>query len=71
MRQHAELTSRAYQLGEAGLPEVLVARRMALESELTAMTAQLDAQESRYRLLLDAHRLWPMDPGEAANGNVH
>jgi len=71
MRQHAELTARAYQLGEAGLPEVLVARRMALESELAAMTAQLDAQESRYRLLLDAHRLWPLDPAEGADGHVH
>ena len=64
-------TTRAYQLGETGLSEVLIARRMALESELAAMTAQLDAQESRYRLLLDAHRLWPLDPAEGADGHVH
>ena len=71
MRQHAELTTRAYQLGETGLSEVLVARRMALESELSALMAQLDAQESRYRLLLDAHRLWPLDPAEGTDGHVH
>ena len=71
MRQHAELTARAYQLGETGLPEVLVARRMALESELAAMTAQLDAQESRYRLLLDAYLLWPLDPAEGADARAH
>jgi len=23
--------------------------------------AQLDASEARYRLLLDAHQLWPLD----------
>ena len=62
MRVHAELTARAYQLGETGLPEVLIARRMALESTLSALGAQLDAQESRYRLLLDAHELWPLEP---------
>ena len=71
MRQHAELTARAYQLGETGLPEVLVARRMALESQLMAMTARLDAQESRYRLLLDAYQLWPLEPAGDAEGSSH
>ena len=64
MRVNAELTARAYQLGETGLPEVLIARRMALESDLSMLTAQFDAQQSRYVLLLDAHELWPMDPHE-------
>lgn len=61
MQANADLMSRAYSLGEAGLPEVLLARRQALEAGLNAVLAQVDAAESRYRLLLDAHQLWPLD----------
>lgn len=61
MQASADLMSRAYSLGEAGLPEVLLARRQALEAGLSAVLAQVDAAESRYRLLLDAHQLWPLD----------
>lgn len=61
IRQNAELVARAYQLGESSLSETLTARRIALESTLTETTAQLDANEARYRLLLDAHQLWPLD----------
>lgn len=60
----SELAARAYALGEHGLVEVLLARRQALEAKLDAALAQIDANEARYRLLLDAHQLWPLDPDE-------
>lgn len=60
----SELASRAYALGEAALSDVLVARRQALEANLSAALAQLDANEARYRLLLDSHLLWPIDADE-------
>ncbi len=56
----AELVARGYALGEGGLSEVLIARRLAIESRLAATAAQLEAGEAHYRLLLDSHRLWPM-----------
>jgi len=64
MRANADLMTRAYSLGEMSLSEVLMARRQALEAGLTATLAQLEAAESRYRLLLDAHQLWPLDDHE-------
>lgn len=70
MQQHAQLVARAYQLGESGMPEMLTARRLMLEAQLAAVAAQLEAQESRYRLLLDAHRLWPLDADEADDGHA-
>ena len=73
MQRNAELMTRAYSLGEMGLPEVLLARRQALEAGLAAALAQLNARESRYRLLLDAHQLWPLDKdeGEADTEHTH
>lgn len=61
IRQNAELFTRAYGLGENSLSDTLTARRLALESSLAESMAQLDANEARYRLLLDAHQLWPLD----------
>jgi len=57
----AEMTARAYQLGEGSLSDLLTARRLANEAQLASRLAQLDALELRYRLLLDAHRLWDLD----------
>lgn len=71
MRSNAELMARAYALGEMGLPEVLTARRQALEANLAAALARLDAAETRYRLLLDAHQLWPLDADEEGEGHAH
>ncbi|BAN35724.1 outer membrane efflux protein [Sulfuricella denitrificans skB26] len=71
MRGNAELMARAYSLGEMGLPEVLTARRQALEANLAAALARLDAAETRYRLLLDAHQLWPLDADEEDEGHAH
>ncbi len=67
VHENAELVARAYSLGESSLTDVLNARRLALESGLAASLAQLDANEGRYRLLLDAHLLWPLDE-QRANG---
>jgi len=57
----AEMTARAYQLGDGSLNDLLAARRLANEAQLAAQLAQLEALESRYRLLLDAHQLWDLD----------
>ena len=60
IRSNAELVAKAYSLGENNLSDSLIARRFALESSLAENLAQLDANEARYRLLLDAHQLWPL-----------
>lgn len=58
--RHADLAARAHELGELGLSEVLLARRQALEARLAAEQSRLAANEAIARLLLDAHRLWPL-----------
>ncbi|MCD6679243.1 MAG: TolC family protein [Burkholderiaceae bacterium] len=60
----AERVARARELGEADLAEVLRARRLALDAALRAQGVQVDALESRARLLLDAHQLWDFEPEE-------
>ncbi|MDD5331054.1 MAG: transporter, partial [Sulfuricella sp.] len=71
MNANAELMARAYALGEMGLTDVLAARRQALEANLNATLARLEAAEARYRLLLDAHQLWPLEADEENEGLVH
>lgn len=61
LSQAADMTARAYQLGEGSLNDLLAARRLANEAQLAARVAQLEALELRYRLLLDAHRLWALE----------
>jgi outer membrane protein TolC len=58
IRRNAELVSLAYTQGESSLSDSLTARRIALESSLVEHLAQLDANEARYRLMLDTHQLW-------------
>jgi outer membrane protein TolC len=58
---NAQLVSKAYSLGEGSLTDSLAAQRYALDATLTEALAQLDANESRYRLLLDSHQLWTQD----------
>lgn len=70
LHQNAELVARAYSLGESSLGETLTARRQALESSLSEHLARLDANEARYRLLLDAHQLWA-DPDHHEDGGGH
>jgi len=67
IRVNTELVGKAYSLGESSLSDNLIARRFALESSLAENLAQLDANEARYRLLLDAHQLWPL----GNNGDEH
>lgn len=61
LQRNAELAGRAYALGEVNLADVIAARRIAVEARLAATLARLDAAEARYRLMLDAHELWPID----------
>ncbi len=67
----AELTERAWQLGEGTLAETLAARRLAHDARLAARLAGLDASEARYRLLLDAHQLWPVDMDDEHGDHDH
>jgi len=69
IRSNAELVAKAYSLGESSLSDSLIARRFALESSLAENLAQLDANEARYRLLLDAHQLWPLDNEDEHHAN--
>jgi len=61
LSQAAEMTARAYQLGEGSQNDLLAARRLANEAQLSARLLQLDALELHYRLRLDAHQLWDLD----------
>ena len=71
LTQSADLTERAWQLGEGSLAETLTARRLAHEARLAARLAGLDASEARYRLLLDAHQLWPLDMDDNDGDHDH
>jgi outer membrane protein TolC len=71
LRKNAELVTRAYNLGESNLSDTLTARRLALESTLAENITQLDANESNYRLQLDAHQLWAMDENNENTPGPH
>jgi hypothetical protein len=58
MQRNAELMARSWQLREASLSDVVLARRLAVEASLQAILAQMEADETRYRLLIEAHVLW-------------
>lgn len=60
MGRNEEKIARAYALGEMNLNDLLLARRQGMEARLTASLARLEAAETRYRLLLDTHQLWPL-----------
>lgn len=70
MADNAALLDRAWRLGEGQFGELQIARRQAIEARLAAVQAQLEANEARYRVLLDAHALWDLDGEEegAADG---
>jgi outer membrane protein TolC len=61
MDENAGLLEKAWRLGEGQFIELQAARRQANEARLGAAQARLDANEARYRLLLDAHELWELD----------
>ncbi len=66
MADNAALLDKAWRLGEGQFTELQLARRQAIDARLAAVQAQLDANEARYRVLLDAHELWPSDEEEDA-----
>lgn len=57
-QEAARLSSRAFELGEGTMTEVLVSRRAVLDATLAERNAWIDALEAHARLLLDAHQLW-------------
>ncbi|MDP1646208.1 MAG: TolC family protein [Thiobacillus sp.] len=70
LAEAARLAARAYSLGEGGLDQVLLNRRLALEGQLMALLAQLDALAAHARLKLDSHQLWPLDV-DADSAHAH
>lgn len=60
MQRNEAKVARAYELGEMGLNDVLLARRQGMEARLAATLARFEAAETHYRLLLDTHQLWPL-----------
>ena len=60
MRDNSTLMQRAYQLGEAELQALLLARRQALSAAQAALAAQLAAAQAYYGLLVDGHLVWDM-----------
>ncbi|MBI3432162.1 MAG: TolC family protein [Hydrogenophilales bacterium] len=71
LAEAAQLSARAYSLGEGSLDQVLVNRRLALEGRLMAQQAQLDALSAQARLKLDAHQLWPLDVEGEDGAHAH
>lgn len=67
-RSSAAAVAKGYSLGEFTVTELLLARRQALEADMAAALAQLDALEAMARLQLDAHEIW-VSPDEAASTN--
>jgi outer membrane protein TolC len=65
----AEAVGRGYRLGEGNMSEVLMVRRQALDSALSAAMAQIDSLEAAARLLLDGHELWAFEDGHIASGS--
>ena len=61
MARVAQLSAKAYALGEVSLTESLQAQRQALEAGLAAQSARWEALEALTRLLVDAHQLWSAD----------
>lgn len=57
----AERMEKAYRLGEAGISELLQARRLVADSRLAAQAARLDLLEADLRLRLDLHEIWDFD----------
>lgn len=59
-REGAELTAKAYSLGEAELQLMLQAQRQHLAAAEAALDARVAALRAYYLLLVDGHYLWDM-----------
>ncbi len=68
LEQAAQGLARGYQLGEGSLADVLAARRLANEQRLGAAGAAVDAWLARWRLMLEAGRLWEESAAAAQAG---
>jgi len=68
LEQAAQGLARGYQLGEGSLADVLAARRLANEQRLGAAGAAVDAWLARWRLMLEAGRLWVESAAAAQAG---
>ncbi|MEK8088840.1 TolC family protein [Thermithiobacillus plumbiphilus] len=64
MRNNAQLMQRAYELGEADLQALLLARRQALSAQLAANKAQIETLLAHYLLLVDGHLIWNMEASD-------
>lgn len=62
MRGNANLTQRAYVLGEVDLQALLSAGRLATSAEQTALSGKAGASRAYYSVLLDANLLWDGAP---------
>jgi outer membrane protein, heavy metal efflux system len=61
MQDNAGLIQRAYTLGEAGLQDLLIARRQAASAANSALQAQATALKAYYGLVVDAHWVWDLE----------
>ncbi|MCZ7558914.1 MAG: TolC family protein [Burkholderiaceae bacterium] len=68
LEQAAQGLARGYQLGEGSLADVLSAGRLANEQRLGAAGAAVDAWLARWRLMLEAGRLWEESAAAAQAG---
>ena len=67
-QQNANLTQRAYALGEADLQTLLLSRRQATAALNNALAAQRAALKGYYELLIDAHLVWELEHNEDSSG---
>ena len=58
MQAAANRTHRAWELGEMGLAERLLAARRAREMASQELAARADAHEAQLRVRIDSHDLW-------------
>ena len=61
MQENADLVQRAYELGEAELQLLLLARRQAASARQNGLQAQEAALKSYYGLIVDAHLVWGLE----------
>ena len=55
---NAQLTQRAYTLGETDLQTLLLAQQQSLTMSQAELATRVAALRAHYRLLVDAHRIW-------------
>ena len=58
MQAAARRTQRAWELGEIGLAEKLLAARQVRDLTYQELAARADAHEAQLRMRIDAHDLW-------------